>query len=197
MKQDSVLFLSCLVMIELFDDLLYCRIPTFKIQLSSDPASVDPYLGLCVPFLHYLRDLCELGDVMQHTRQSNFLHISDGALDSIKSQISTWQPSVPDGFSISYTSVEVAHMLFQPQVLRTAALVIIYPMRCPFNVNDEPAYVMAHGILTQLETTWLLTKSAVKGVEIALITALLELKDDQGMGQWLGKTTSVFGSSDI
>ena len=195
MKRESMLLLSCLVMTELVDDLLYCRVPTVKMRPSSDTVSVDPYLGLCVPFLSYLHGLCELGDSLKNPRQINVLQ-TNGALDSIMAQLATWQPSAPDAFATSYTSVEVAHMLVQPQVLRTGALIIIHRLRYPFNVNDEPAYLMALSILTQLETTWLLTKSVVKGVEIAIITALLELKDEQKREQWLGKTSSAFGSSD-
>ncbi|KAL6404342.1 hypothetical protein AUP68_13732 [Ilyonectria robusta] len=190
---DDLVFLTCMIVPELVHCLLHGSVPTLRFRpiLESRP-SVDRYMGLSTPLLPYFYDLCELGNALAHA-DDNDIHQVLEALDPIESAVLSWQPQIPDKFCSDFTTIEVAHILCQVQVMRLAALLIIHRLRFPFGCNDKPAETMAACILTQLEVTYLTTKKPVVAVGLPVLVAYLNIQDSAERDRWYSRIPDMVG----
>jgi hypothetical protein len=193
--QDELGFLTCMLMSELEQCLVQCRVPALRFTEPRGGAHVDRYVGLCVSLFAHFHSICEVSHAMSRACRDGSNGIAE-TIDSLVCSLQEWQPSVPDGFCDRFTATEVAHMLCQAQVLRMAGLLIIHRLRYPYGTSDGEAEAISMSILTQLDTTYVVTKKPVKCTEVALIAACFELRDERQRRMWLDKASAMVGYSD-
>ncbi|PSR76562.1 hypothetical protein BD289DRAFT_446496 [Coniella lustricola] len=192
---DEVALVSTLIVTELVECLLECKMPTLRYRTPLSAEYVDRYVGLSYSLLPHLHDICALSLALSRNNPCDSIEMQN-ALNSIESTVAKWQPSVPVVFSKHYQAGEVALMLCQVQVLRTAGLLILYRLRHPFGSNNAAAQFMSLSILTQLETTFKVTGKSIKCTEMALaiIVACFELQEEERK-YWLKKIWTLVGYS--
>jgi hypothetical protein len=189
---DQLLFLSCILMWEISGCLFSGTTPTLRYQPPKEP-QVDRCIGLCLTLLPLMYDICAANQSLLQAEESN-IQSTLITLDALEREVQRWQPTISEGFAAQFQQTEIIHMLCQAQVMRLTALLIIYRLRHPFGLNNEPAQVLSVAILTQLEMTALVTKKHVKCVDLALLVACLELQGGKRQ-EWLAKLTVYAGYS--
>lgn len=189
----KLFMLTCLVLGEIFECLVRCKVPTLRYKPPADQAYVDRYVGLCGTLLPLLHDVCELNNSLFFADESDGVDILE-ALSSVERAVADWLPPIPDGFATSFTSVETAHMLCQAQIMKTATLLVIHRLRYPYGCADESALAMASTIMHQLDMTHHVTGKQVKCVDLAILVASFEFKSAE-RARWEQKLPSLLGYS--
>ncbi|KAI1354741.1 hypothetical protein F5Y01DRAFT_302403 [Xylaria sp. FL0043] len=169
-------FLCCVITWELRACLFSCKMPTLRFRPPLE-AYADRHAGLSATLLPLLYDICKLSHMiaLDETRHTDILE----ELGVVEKSVRLWQPRVPEDLATRFDTIEVAHMLCHAQVMQKAALLVIHRLRCPFGVNDGPAQVLSMSILSQIEMTSTVTKQPVRGIDIALMAACIELKGSE------------------
>ncbi|KAH7114871.1 hypothetical protein EDB81DRAFT_821365 [Dactylonectria macrodidyma] len=181
---DGSISLSSLIITELFDCLLRGLDPTFRYcHVLAPEAPPDRHLGLCTCLLPYIFDVCKINSNLRLGHYRNPPEFLE-AVNPVEEAVEDWQPLIPKGFFSDFTSIEVAHMLCQAQVMRLCTLLIIYRLKYPFGVNDKMARVMAMTILTQIESTSLATKKAMNFITLPVLVACFEMNDKRERERW-------------
>ncbi|KAK8021967.1 hypothetical protein PG993_012734 [Apiospora rasikravindrae] len=188
-------FLSCMVMWELRACLFSCGVPMLRFRPPVE-AYADRHVGLCATLLPLLHDVCELSNKMScQTATEAEADVLRQELDGLECSVSCWQPTTPDQFSTSFCGTDIAHMLCQAQVMRSAMLLVIHRIRHPFGSSDGGvSRVLATGILTQLEMTFVATQQHVRCTDLPLLVACLELKGTE-RARWLRDIAAYAGFS--
>ncbi|KAI0969473.1 hypothetical protein F4678DRAFT_438823 [Xylaria arbuscula] len=186
-------FSTCMVIWELRACLFSCTAPTLRFKPPLE-AYVDRHAGLSGTLLPLFYDICKLSYVIALCKTTGLATGISGELDIVEQSVRRWQPAVPEDLTTRFTTIEVAHMLCQAHVMHTAALLVIHRLKYPFGVNDGPAQVLSMSILSQVEMTTVVTKLPLRCVEIALMVACIELKENERQ-KWLSGTNKFSASS--
>ena len=185
-SSDDLPFLVCLIMTEIAECLLRTRAPTLRFRPQTPPC-VDPFLGICTTLLPLLHDLAHLSYEMSKMDDG----VPDERLDCLEEAVNRWRPEVPEEMAKNCTSTEVCHMLCQAQVMQTAALIIIHRLRYPYGTEQAAASAMASSILCQLDMTRLVTGRTPRSIDLPLVVACLELRDDDERSRYIKSTSSI------
>lgn len=171
-------YLVCLTFTELCECLLRCERPTLpRNAISSEIGHVDRYIGLSIPLLPILHDICELNYSKFHNRHENSLP------ESIETAATNWQPEPPDDFVDCYSRSEVVNILLQAKVLRFTAMLIMHRIQYPYGTNNDKGLVLAQSILSDLELAHQLTGNPIKCADLGLLAASFELDQPEARAQ--------------
>lgn len=190
-------FLTGTVMLEMAGALIHGAVPALQFRQPEDAPYVDRYLGLSTSLLPLLFQVCELNWAVSSTchGERDTVRIAH-SLDELEAAALAWKPGVPEGLCQSFSAIEIAHIVCQAQVMRMAALLMIYRLRFPFGVHDLSAHAMGISILRHLESTTLATGKPVKFVMVPVLVACVELTDDAERDRWLPQVSGLVCCSD-
>ncbi|OAQ98051.1 hypothetical protein LLEC1_08047 [Akanthomyces lecanii] len=175
-------FMSCLVLTDTAESLLFCEPPTLCYRTVPGQHYVDRYVGISHNFLPLLHDVADLsfrlkmesGKPGGHSAAlARFAHVHS----ALEQDIRRWAPDGHGGFAAGrFTATEVAHMLCQAEAVRNAARLVLHRLKHCFGSQDEVAEAISSHILTSLKTTTLGTRSTPRCIDFPLIAACLELE---------------------
>lgn len=165
--------LSCLIFIETTECFFRGQIPTIRFRPRRGEV-MDRYLGLSLPLLPHLYDLCELSNSMARAGDPHNPSIL-GALCRIEQQVDEWRPIPPHDFARHYSQTEGIHTLAQAQVLSLTILLIIHRLRFPFGVNNDKATILSKCILRELDNTRLVTQQVIPFSAFPFLIAAFEI----------------------
>lgn len=190
-------FLAGTIMLEMTGSLIYGAAPALKFRQPEESLYVDRYLGVSTSLLPLFFHLCELNGAVSSTRlDERDMHRITHSLDNIEAAALSWHPGVPERLCQAFSAVEIAHIFCQAQVMRMAALLIIYRMRFPFGVHDFPARAIATSILIQLESTLLATREPVKFMMVPVLVSCAELTEVTERERWMPQVPKLVCCSD-
>ncbi|KAK2017363.1 hypothetical protein LZ32DRAFT_625674 [Colletotrichum eremochloae] len=132
---------------------------------------VDAYVGLCMPLLQYLYQLCRIS---YHLYYEVDVEEQTQALDQLEATIEAWQPTIPPDFTKCLTTGEVIHMLAQSRIYKTAAMLFIHRLRYKFGEKDEIASAMSRSIISDLQMTLTVSKESQRCVSFPYMLAAIE-----------------------
>ncbi|OLN97827.1 hypothetical protein CCHL11_02618 [Colletotrichum chlorophyti] len=135
---------------------------------------VDAYVGVCMPLLQHLYDLCRISYSLFHEID---VEEQNQALDELEQEIDAWQPHIPPDFTSRFTTGEVIHMLAQSRIYKTAALLYIHRLRYKFGEKDDMASAMAKSIISDLKMTLTVSQETQRCVSFPYTLAAIEAKD--------------------
>ncbi|KAK2049367.1 hypothetical protein LZ31DRAFT_562543 [Colletotrichum somersetense] len=162
-----------LTAVDINECLMLRELPVCGIAPPED-GHVDAYVGVCMPLLQYLYDLCRI---------SYHLHYEVGVeeqmleLAELEKTIEAWQPVIPPDFTKRFTTSEVIHMLAQSRIYKTAAMLFIHRLRHKFGDRDETASAMAKSIISDLKMTLTVSKDMQRCVSFPYMLAAIEARD--------------------
>ncbi|KAJ0150457.1 hypothetical protein CTA2_448 [Colletotrichum tanaceti] len=139
-----------------------------------DGGHVDAYVGVCMPLLQHLYDLCRISYHLHHEVDVDEQTL---ALDALERDVEAWQPVIPPDFTSRFTTGEVIHMLAQSRIYKTAAMLFIHRLRHPFGDGDEMASAMSKSILSDLRMTLTVSKDTQRCVSFPYMLAAIEARD--------------------
>ncbi|OQE27426.1 hypothetical protein PENSTE_c004G01947 [Penicillium steckii] len=169
-------FLTGIIMLEMIGSLIYGTVPALHFREPEDSPYIDRYLGLSTSLLPVLSQVCELNWAVSPAGQGERdIHWITDTMDKLEAATLTWKIDFPKGLCQSFSAIEIAHIFCQAQVMRMAALLMIYRMRFPFGTHDLPARTIGISILTRLESTMLATGKPVKFVMVPVLVGCIEL----------------------
>ncbi|OHW97907.1 zn 2cys6 transcription factor [Colletotrichum incanum] len=135
---------------------------------------VDAYVGVCMPLLQHLYELCRISYHLYHEVDVEEQTL---ALDVLDKEIEAWQPVIPPDFTNRFTTSEVIHMLAQSRIYKTAAMLFIHRLRYKFGEKDEMASAMSKSIISDLKMTLMVSKDTIRCVSFPYMLAAIEAKD--------------------
>ncbi|TQN67522.1 hypothetical protein CSHISOI_06756 [Colletotrichum shisoi] len=135
---------------------------------------VDAYVGVCMPLLQHLYDLCRISYHLYHEVDVEEQML---ALDALERHVEAWQPVIPPDFTSRFTTGEVIHMLAQSRIYKTAAMLFIHRLRHRFGEGDEMASAMSKSILSDLRMTLTVSKDTQRCVSFPYMLAAIEARD--------------------
>ncbi|KAK6211476.1 hypothetical protein QIS74_10740 [Colletotrichum tabaci] len=135
---------------------------------------VDAYVGVCMPLLQHLYDLCRISYHLYHEVDVDEQTL---ALDALERDVEAWQPVIPPDFTSRFTTGEVIHMLAQSRIYKTAAMLFIHRLRHRFGEGDEMASAMSKSILSDLRMTLTVSKDTQRCVSFPYMLAAIEARD--------------------
>ncbi|KAF3809972.1 hypothetical protein GCG54_00014186 [Colletotrichum gloeosporioides] len=173
------------ILFDTAESLIRREIPVIQVP-KTDRFIVDRSVGLCWSFLPLLHELCEVSERMKTRSSQDLLKQSqerlsevDDAFTAVERAIRAWEPSAPPTLFEDFTSIEVAAMLTQARVYRTAALLLIHRLRYPLGVEDAVARWHANMICAELTGFVNLTPEDMRGLPVGLplLVAMLETRE--------------------
>ncbi|KAI3529363.1 uncharacterized protein CLUP02_17034 [Colletotrichum lupini] len=135
---------------------------------------VDAYVGVCMPLLQHMYDLCRISYHLYHEVD---VEEQTQALDEVEQEIEAWQPVIPPDFTNRFTTSEVIHMLAQSRIYKTAAMLYIHRLRYKFGEKDDMASAMAKSIISDLQMTLTVSQDKQRCVSFPYTLAAIEAKD--------------------
>ncbi|GKT65506.1 zn(II)2Cys6 transcription factor [Colletotrichum tofieldiae] len=135
---------------------------------------VDAYVGVCMPLLQHLYELCRISYHLYHEVDVEEQTL---ALDVLEKAIEAWQPVIPPDFTNRFTTSEVIHMLAQSRIYKTAAMLFIHRLRYKFGEKDDMASAMSKSIISDLKMTLMVSKDTLRCVSFPYMLAAIEAKD--------------------
>ncbi|KAF2966382.1 hypothetical protein GQX73_g7182 [Xylaria multiplex] len=184
-------FTTCMIVWELRACLFSCTTPTLRFRPPAEPHA-DRHVGLSDTLLPLFYDICKLSYAIAQAETISAIVLEE--LNAVEQSVRNWQPVVPEDMTTHFSTVEVAHMICQAQVMQAAALLVAHRLRYPFGTNDGPAQVLSMTILTQIEMIFNITKQPVRCIDLPLLVACIELKD-AGRQKWSSSITTFAGFS--
>lgn len=180
---DDFCFMSCLVLTDVAESLMFCDPPTLRYRVIPGGHYVDRYVGISHSFLPLLHDVAELNFKLKTESGKSGGHLAAMSLyekphHTLEQQILKWMSDVPVDFTDAFTSVEVAHMLCQAEAIRNGARLVLHRLKYGFGTQDEVAEAISSNILGLLKTTTAATSSIPRCTDFPLIVACLELEGD-------------------
>ncbi|KAF6814218.1 hypothetical protein CMUS01_12686 [Colletotrichum musicola] len=153
---------------------------------------VDAYLGVCMPLLQHMYDLCRVSYSLFHE-----VDVDEQwrALDEIEQDVDAWQPRIPPDFTSRFTTAEVIHMLAQSRIYKTAALLFAHRLRYRFGEKDDMAAAMAKSILSDLRMTLTVSQETQRCASFPYTLAAIEAKDEAEKSAALEAMKSLIDSS--
>ncbi|KAH9232800.1 hypothetical protein K456DRAFT_331472 [Colletotrichum gloeosporioides 23] len=173
------------ILFDTAESLIRREIPVIQVP-KTDRFIVDRSVGLCWSLLPLLHELCEVSERMKTWSSQDLLKQSherlsevDDAFTAVERAIRAWEPSAPPTLFEDFTSIEVAAMLTQARVYRTAALLLIHRLRYPLGVEDAVARWHANMICAELTGFVNLTPEDMRGLPVGLplLVAMLETRE--------------------
>ncbi|TQW01811.1 Fungal transcriptional regulatory protein [Cordyceps javanica] len=190
-SSEDLSLMSCLVLTDIAESLMFCEPPTLRYRDIHSQDYVDRYVGISHSLLPLLHDVAELsfqlkmeggkveGDSAAPT-QFEQVH------RALEVKICSWMPEGRVGIGAGkFTSTELAHMLCQAEGLRNAARLVLHRLRYTSGSQDNVAEAISSHILTSLKTTALVTGSIPRCVDFPLIVACLELESKSERAEYL------------
>lgn len=180
---DDLCFMSCLVLTDVAESLMFCDPPTLRYRVISEAQYVDRYVGISHSFLPLLFDVAELNFKMKAESGKPGGHpaamiLCEKLHQDLEQQVLKWMPDVPVGFTDNFTSIEVAHMLCQAEAIRNGARLVLHRLKYGFGTHDKVAEAISSNILGLLKTTTAATGSIPRCTDFPLIVACLELEGE-------------------
>lgn len=168
------------ILIDTVESLVRRELPVVQCS-HTDRTIVDRSAGVCWSLLPLLQELCKCSVREKATDPLFSQGPYDGGRDiftDIESQIRSWEPKIPHLFS-DFSQLEVASMLLQARLYRTASLLIIHRLRYPLGENDDEAIIQAHIILAELSAfvTWAPDELRGLPIGLPLLVAMLETRE--------------------
>ncbi|KAK2027057.1 hypothetical protein LX32DRAFT_455782 [Colletotrichum zoysiae] len=162
-----------LTAVDINECLMLRELPVCGIAPPED-GHVDAYLGVCMPLLQYLYDLCRIS---YHIHYEVEVEEQMLELARLEETIEAWQPVIPPDFTKRFTTSEVIHMLAQSRIYKTAAMLFIHRLRHRFGDRDETASAMAKSIISDLKMTLTVSKDMQRCVSFPYMLAAIEARD--------------------
>ncbi|WYZ35962.1 hypothetical protein EsH8_X_000609 [Colletotrichum jinshuiense] len=134
---------------------------------------VDAYVGLCMPILQHLYDLCHISYSLYYGVD---VEEQMQALDTLEQEIDEWQPVIPPDFTNRFTTSEVIHMLAQTRIYKTGAMLYIHRLRYKSGEKDEMVSAMAKSIISDLKMTFTVSQETQRCVSFPYTLAAMEAK---------------------
>ncbi|CAM1509153.1 Fc.00g028920.m01.CDS01 [Cosmosporella sp. VM-42] len=161
------------VLADTVECLIRRELPVLRLP-DTERVVVDRLLGVCLPLLQLIYDLCE---------QSYQAKIGAPKLDGrdpyfeVEQKLNTWIPTLPPDFFTKYQASEGAAILAQARLYRTAALLVIHRLRFPLGLENRLASSYAASILQDLSIfmKWPTDGVTGLGLDFPLLVAVLEL----------------------
>ena len=196
MPPDGLCFLSCLVLTDVAEGLMFCDPPTLRYKTAPGEHYVDRYVGISQGLLPLLHDVAELSFKLKTESERLGEHpaavtLYEEAHRGLEQQILEWMPDIPVGFTDNFTSVEVAHMLCQVEALRNAVLLVLYRLKYSFGTQDAVAKAISSHILALLKTTTAATGAIPRCTDFPLIAACLELEGETERAHYLTSLSPI------
>ncbi|EFQ34387.1 uncharacterized protein GLRG_09531 [Colletotrichum graminicola M1.001] len=179
-----------LTAVDINECLMLRELPVCGITPPED-GHVDAYLGVCMPLLQHLYDLCHIS---YHLRYEVEVEEQTQALAKLGEKIEAWQPIIPPDFTKRFTTSEVIHMLAQSRIYKTAAMLFIHRLRNKFGENDEMASAMSKSIISDLTMTLTVSKESQRCVSFPYMLAAVEARDAAERETALEAMSSVMDS---
>jgi hypothetical protein len=132
------------------------KIPVESLYLD-DPDYVNHYIGICVPLLPLLFEICRAShDLACLTRLNHGVRTEmefdiERRLRAIESAILSWKPIVSASALAQLTPAETTIVEAQARIHQQAALLIIHRLRFAPGTQDEPAYHISQDILKNID----------------------------------------------
>ncbi|KAK2058656.1 hypothetical protein LY76DRAFT_616337 [Colletotrichum caudatum] len=162
-----------LTAVDINECLMLRELPVCGIAPPED-GHVDAYLGVCMPLLQYLYDLCRIS---YHLRYEVEVEEQMLELARLGETIEAWQPVIPPDFTKRFTTSEVIHMLAQSRIYKTAAMLFIHRLRHRFGDGDDTASAMAKSIISDLKMTLTVSNDMQRCVSFPYMLAAIEARD--------------------
>ena len=194
---EDLSFMSCLVLTDTAESLLFCEPPTLRYRTIPGQQYVDRYVGVSHSFLPLLHDVAELS--FRFKMESGKTGGHSAALArfaqvhrALEQDIRKWTPDGHGGFASGrFTATEVAHMLCQAEAVRNAARLVLHRLKHSFGSQDEVAEAISSHILTSLKMTTLGTGSIPRCIDFPLITACLELESKSERADYFSSLSPI------
>ncbi|KAK1573564.1 fungal-specific transcription factor domain-containing protein [Colletotrichum navitas] len=182
-----------LTAVDINECLMLRELPVCGITPPED-GHVDAYLGVCMPLLQYLYELCRIS---YHLHYEVAVEEQTQALAKLEEEIEAWQPTTPPDFTKRFTTSEVIHMLAQSRIYKTAAMLFIHRLRYKFGEKDEIASAMSKSIISDLNMTLAVSKEAQRCVSFPYMLAAVEARDAAEREFALEAMSSLMDSSNF
>ncbi|KAK5655378.1 hypothetical protein OQA88_5648 [Cercophora sp. LCS_1] len=121
------------------------QIPVYRSRTQKQ-GHVDRYIGLCVPLLSHMYELCCISSELSDGLGAIDEAIGE-ALSTVQEAIATWNPVIDEEANVALTSQESCIVVEQASIYRTVLLLVIHRLRHPVGTQDELAAEMAEIIL--------------------------------------------------
>lgn len=180
---DDLCFMSCLVLTDIAESLMFSEPPTLRYRVIPGGQYVDRYVGISHSFLPLLHDVAELNFKLKTESGRPGGHPAAIKLyekwhHTLEQHVLKWMPDVPVGFIDKFTSAEVAHMVCQAEAVRNGARLVLHRLKYGFGTQDEVAEAISSNILGLLKTTTAATSSIPRCTDFPLMVACLELEGE-------------------
>ncbi|KAK1996582.1 hypothetical protein LX36DRAFT_580085 [Colletotrichum falcatum] len=179
-----------LTAVDINECLIQRELPVCGIAPPED-GHVDAYLGVCMPLLQFLYDLC---CISYHLHYQVEVEDKTRELAALEAAIEAWQPIIPPDFTKRFTTGEVVHMLAQSRIYKTAALLFIHRLRHKFGDRDEMATAMSKSIISDIRMTQTVSREAQRCVSFPYMLAAIEANDAAERASALEAMSSLMDS---
>ncbi|ETN45349.1 uncharacterized protein HMPREF1541_09180 [Cyphellophora europaea CBS 101466] len=193
---DEYAYLICLMYTEMIECILESDVPTLRYgDFGKHVTWVDRYMGLSPPVLTFFYDLCQLGNSLRNTRNTED-EATQRRMHEIESSIKRWMPLTPAGFPDRYTHIEVLQIMTQIKSLRQAALLVLHRLRFPYGVQDEKGLALSDSILLECGLAMQHIPGVPMGMDIAFVIACFEPKEEWHQQETLTQVADYLKFSD-
>ena len=141
-----------LVFMDTCNCLVRRKVPISRSTPHREPAGADRYIGLCVPLLAYMYDLCVVSHALTGTVDITN-HEAAQKLQALGAAIADWHPILSLELTKAFTRDELQVMGMQATIFRTAALLVAHRIQWAFgSAADDLAFDMAETILAKISS---------------------------------------------
>jgi hypothetical protein len=168
-----------LALLEIMDCVVHRRKPTLRIQPQMTGA-VDHHLGLCLPLLQYLYDICVINYTTRNRADMKNSVQIQRQWDEIYENLAQWQPLHCGDLIEKYEAAEVVNLLAQARIFRLSGFLLIHRSRYAFGQRDDQADIWSKEILMELELAHKVTNRNIPCVTLAFMVASVEIRDPNG-----------------
>lgn len=194
---DDASLISCLILTDVAESLIFCDPPTLRYRHSPDHYSFDRYVGLSCSFLPLLYDVAELSFQIKTESEKAGSHSAalaqfEQTLRGLEDKTRLWMPDGPAGCASSkVNATELSHVLCQSEAHRNAARLVLHRLKYSFGTEDRTAEAISSHILTSLRVTTLVTGSVPRCIDFPLIVACLELDTTDERAEYLSTLSPI------